>query len=287
MGGREMLTISDLNCQDKKLVVYYCKWWEARFQSNGLIDPLVMLSTLEWTPPFHSHLVLTLPLVTLERWSLVVSPFHNNKYRVHEREVLKNSFLLPNTHWTINKISQQAISTTSCKSRHKNSKNNIFIWGLYFVYWYSETTQRKLLKTRCVKEDSFPAPGTDGDVGAGGFIVRRNITVLWWNNTTIIIIMIIDQILTVEVIIQWPGLKRYVVIVSGEYLLFIELIYLPPALTSSQVLEMFVVPGRGHLILGGIIIPWTSNNISRVSNIKRCWDIPIFVNVSDIFSFVC
>ena len=110
--GREMLTISDLNCQDKKLVVYYCKWWEARFQSNGLIHPLVMLSTLEWTPPFHSHLVLTLPLVTLERWSLVVSPFHNNKYRVHEREVLKNSFLVPNTQWTIKKISQRAISTT-------------------------------------------------------------------------------------------------------------------------------------------------------------------------------
>ena len=97
--------------------------------------------------------------------------------------------------------------------------------------------------------------------------------------------MIIDQILTVEVIIQWPGLKRYVVIVSGEYLLFIELIYLPPALKCWR--SLFVVTGRGHLILGGIIIPWTSNNISRVSNIKRSSDISIFVNISDIFSFVC
>ena len=31
---------------------------------------------------------------------------------------------------------------------------------------------------------------------------------------------------------------------SGEYLLFIELIYLPPALTSSQVLEIFVCCSR-------------------------------------------
>ena len=204
------------------------------------------------------------------------------------REVLKNSFLLPNTHWTINKISQQAISTTSCKSRHKNSKNNIFIWGLYFVYWYSETTQRKLLKTRCVGEDSFPAPGTDGDVGAGGLIVNRNITVLWWNNTTIIIIMIIDQILTVEVIIQWPGLKRYVVIVVGEYLLFIELIYLPPALSSSQVLEIFVCCSRTRSSYPG----WYHHTLDKQQyqqsiKHKALWRYSNLCKCFRHFSFVC